>query len=177
MLLRRRFLVGGGLVLAAPALLPARAAPAVVEVLLRSDPDGARVGFDPIGLRVAPGTTVRWVVEANVHTTTAYHPDNDRHALRIPDGARPWDSGYLLDPGQAFEVTLAVEGTYDYYCAPHEVAGMVGRIIVGHAGGPGARPFDDAHDARRGWRPIPPAAKAAFPSVERIMAEGSVRAS
>ena len=40
---------------------------------MRSDPDGAHVGFDPIGLKMAPGTTVRWLVEANVHTTTAYH--------------------------------------------------------------------------------------------------------
>ena len=35
---------------------------------------------------------------------------------------------------------LTVEGVYDYFCAPHEMAGMVGRIIVGR---PGAQPFDD----------------------------------
>src|SRR3954467_4262417 len=173
---RRRLLGGGGLLLAAPALRRARAAPAAVEVRLRSDPDGARVGFDPIGLKVAPGTRIRWVVEANVHTTTAYHPDNDRHPLRIPEGAKPWDSDYLVDPGQAFEVTLTVEGVYDYFCAPHEMAGMVGRIIVGRPGGPGARPADHAAHAREGWRAVPPAAEAAFPSVRRIMAEGSVRA-
>ena len=51
--------------------------------------------FNPIGLRVAPGTTVRWVVEANVHTATAYHPANGGHPLRIPERAEPWDSGYL----------------------------------------------------------------------------------
>src|SRR5947209_13497243 len=65
-MLRRRLLAGGGLLLAAPALRRARAAPAVVEVRLRSDPDGAHVGFDPIGLKVARGTTVRWVVEAEM---------------------------------------------------------------------------------------------------------------
>ena len=162
--------MGGGLLLAAPAL----GAPAVVEVRLRSDPEGASVGFDPIGLEVAPGTTVRWVLEANVHTTTAYHPDNDRHPLRIPEGAKPWDSGYLVDPGQAFEVTLTVEGVYDYFCAPHEEAGMVGRIVVGRPGGPGARLVDNAAYARKGRREIPPAAKAAFPSIDTIMAEGIV---
>src|SRR3954452_8819601 len=124
---RRRLLAGGGLLLAAPALRRGPAAPAVVKGRLRSDPGGARLGFDPVGLKVAPGTTIRWVVEANVHTTTAYHPDNDRHPLRIPDGARPWDSDYLVDPGQAFEVTLTAEGVYDYFCAPHEMAGMAGR--------------------------------------------------
>src|SRR5919202_3075076 len=176
MLPRRRLLAGGGLLLAAPALRRARAAPAVVEVRLRSDPEGARVGFDPIGLEVAPGTTVRWVLEANVHTTTAYHPDNDRHPLRIPEAARPWDSGYLVDPGQAFEVTLTVEGVYDYFCAPHEMAGMVGCIVVGRPGGPGGQAIDNMAYAREGWRAIPPAAKAAFPSVDTIMSKGMVRA-
>src|SRR3954447_26347910 len=175
-MLRRGLLAGGGLLLAAPALRRARAAPSVAEVRLRSDPDGARVGFDPIGLRVAPGTTVRWVLEANVHTATAYHPDHDRHPLRIPEGAKPWDSGYLVDPGQEFEVTLTVEGVYDYFCAPHEMAGMVGRIIIGRPGGPGARPPDDAAYARQGWRAIPPAAKAAFPSINAMMTKGVVRA-
>ena len=133
---------------------------------MRSDPDGASVGFDPIGLRVVPGTTVRWVVEANVHTTTAYHPANGGHPLRIPKQAQPWDSDYLVEPGQTFEIVLTAEGVYDYFCAPHEVAGMVGRIIVGRPGGPGARP--PGND-------LPPAARAAFPSIERIMAEGIVR--
>ena len=65
-------------------------------------------------------------------------------------------------------VTLTVPGVYDYFCAPHEVAGMVGRIIVGRPGGPGtAAPGED----------VPPAAQAAFPSVQRIMAEGIVRPS
>src|SRR4051794_20172949 len=173
---RRRLLAGGGLLLAAPALRRARAAPSVVKVRLRSDPDGARVGFDPVGRKVAPGTTIRGVVEANVHTTTAYHPDNDHHPLRIPEAAEPWDSGYLVDPGQAFEVTLTVEGVYDYFCAPHEMAGMVGRIIVGRPGGPGAQAIDNMAYAHEGWRAVPPAAEAAFPSVARIMAEGSVRA-
>src|SRR3954465_14052352 len=132
---RRRLLAGGGLLLAAPALRPARAAPPVVGVRLRSDPDGARVGFDPIGLKVAPGTRIRWVVEANVHTTTAYHPDNDRHPLRIPEGAKPGAPDPLGDPGQAVGGTLTGEGVYDYFCAPHEMAGMVGRIIVGRPGG------------------------------------------
>src|SRR3954453_9249247 len=100
---RSRLLAGGGLLLAAPALRRARAAPSVVEVRLRSDPDGARVGFDPVGLKVAPGTTIRWVVEANAHTTTAYHPDNDHLPPRIPELAEPWDSGFLVGPGQAFE--------------------------------------------------------------------------
>jgi plastocyanin len=164
---RRRLLAGGGglLLLAAPALRRASAAE-VAEIRMRSDPEGARVDFDPIGLRVAPGAVVRWVVEANVHTATAYHPANGGRPLRIPEGAEAWDSGYLVEPGEAFEVTLTAEGVYDYLCAPHEAAGMVGRLVVGRPGGPGMRPPDSG---------VPPAARAAFPSVGRIMAEGIVR--
>ena len=161
---RRLLVAGGALLLATPALRLAIAAPATALVRMRSDPDGASVGFDPIGLWVAPGTTVRWVVEANVHTATAYHPANGGRPLRIPERARPWDSDYLVEPGQSFAVLLTVEGTYDYFCLPHEAAGMVGRIIVGRPGGPGARPADE----------LPPAARAALPSARRIMAERTV---
>lgn len=176
---RRGALRAGGLALAGLAAglagFPALAGP-VVEIRMRSGDGGAHVGFDPVGLLVDPGTTVRWIVEADVHTTTAYHPANDAHPLRIPEAAEPWDSDYLINPGDSFEVKLSVEGVYDYFCAPHELAGMVGRIIVGRPTGPGALPFDYFKDdsAAVGWQPVPPAARLAFPSLEEIMQKGSV---
>ena len=180
MLSRRAALQAGGLALAglaAPALVrPARAG-GVVEIRMTSDPLGTHVAFDPAGVLIEPGQTVRWVTEANVHTSTAYHPANDNHALRIPETAEPWDSGYLIEPGDRFEVTLTVPGVYDYFCAPHEMAGMVGRIIVGRPGGPGTLPFDYFRDdpAARDWLAVPPAAQAAFPAIELIMRERLVR--
>ena len=177
---RRGVLRAGGLLLAglgATSLRPIRAG-GVVEIRLRSDLLGAHVTFDPIGVLIEPGQTVRWVNEANVHTSTAYHPANDDHALRIPEAAEPWDSGYLVEPGDRFEVTLTVPGVYDYFCAPHEAAGMVGRIIVGEPSGPGALPFDyfEGDPAAQDWQPVPKAAQAAFPPIEAIMNEGTVRA-
>ncbi len=150
--------------------IPALAEP-VVEIRMRSVEGGAHVGFDPVGLLVRPGTTVRWIIEADVHTTTAYHPANDDHALRIPEGAEPWDSDYLVNPGDSFELKLSVEGVYDYFCAPHELAGMVGRIIVGRPTGPGSRPFDyfKKDSTKANWKSVPPAARTAFPSLEEIM--------
>src|ERR1043166_6001394 len=118
-------------------------------VKMRSDALGSRVWFDPIGLYVEPGATVRWIVRENVHTTTAYHPQNDHHPLRMPESAVAWDSGFLVHPGDHFEVTLTVPGVYDYYCMPHEAVGMVGRIVVGQAIGPGAEPFDYRSEERR----------------------------
>jgi plastocyanin len=178
---RRAVLRAGGLLLAglaAPALLRPVRASVVVEIRLRSDPLGTHVWFDPIGLLIEPGHTVRWVNEANVHTSTAYDPANDGHALRIPQAGEPWDSGYLVEPGDQFEVTLTVPGVYDYFCAPHEAAGMVGRIIVGQPGGPGTLPFDyfEGDSATRDWRPVPEAAQAAFPPIEAITNQRLVRA-
>jgi plastocyanin len=159
---------GGLLLLAAPSLRRTAHAADTAEIRMRSDPEGAHVAFDPVGLWLPAGSRVRWVVEANVHTATAYHPANGGRPLRIPEGAEPWDTGYLVEPGEAFEVTLTVEGVYDYLCVPHEVAGMVGRLVVGRPGGPGMRPPDAG---------VPPAARNAFPSIERIMAERIVRPS
>lgn len=179
MLRRRALLRAGGMTLAGlavPRALCASGRP--IEIGMRSDSRGARVWFDPVGLLIQPGRAVRWVNDGtNVHTSTAYHPDNDDHPLRIPEAAKPWDSGYLVEPGAAFEVTLTVEGVYDYFCQPHEAGGMVGRIIVGRPTGPGAGPFDAFLDdpAHAHWRNVPPAAQQAFPSIEEIMTKGEVR--
>jgi plastocyanin len=118
------------------------------DIAMRSDTDGARVWFDPIGLLVPLNSTIRW---------------------RIPDGAAPWDSYYLVNPGNAFEVTLTVPGVYDYYCAPHEIGGMVGRIIVQDATGPGTRAFDYFKFRNPDWQQVPDLAQAAFPSIESIL--------
>ena len=166
---RRQFLQVGGLAVAGLAAgfpRPRR----THEVRMWSDAGGAHVGFRPRGLAIAPGDVVRWVVDGpNVHTSTAYHPTNGNAPLRIPAGARPWDSGYLLHPGDRFEVTLTVAGVYDYFCRPHEAVGMVGRIVVGN---PGRAPYFPP--PRPGWRPIPKAALAAFPDVHDILRRGRV---
>ena len=129
--------------------------------------DGSHVWFDPVGLLVRPGQTVRWTnrEKGNVHTATAYHPANFDRPLRIPEAAIPWNSDYLM-PGESFAVELTEEGVYDYYCVPHEHAGMVGRIVVG-------RPGPD--DGRRPDGDLPEIALSAFPPVEAILRQGVVR--
>jgi len=186
---RRGFLKAGGLALVGFGLVPDRRASVAallgsrlrsggaLEVIeMRSDAIGSRVWFDPIGLYVEPGATVRWIVRENVHTATAYHPHNDNHPLRIPERAEPWDSGFLVHPGDHFEVTLTVPGVYDYYCMPHEAVGMVGRIVVGQPLGPGAEPFDYwvGRPGTDSWRHVPDAARETFPSVAQILHERRV---
>jgi plastocyanin len=185
---RREFLQAGGSLLAGLALPPwlgessglvdegggGHLANRLVEIRMKSDARGARVWFDPIGVRVLPGTVVRWVLEAGAHSTTAYHPANANHALRIPAKAAAWDSGMLIRAGQAFEHRLDVPGVYDYFCLPHELAGMVGRILVVPSGDDGAG-FREPAAASDGLRTVPDAALAAFPPIEAIRRAGAVR--
>jgi plastocyanin len=169
-LTRRHFTGASALLLAGFGIRRPRAEAGVVEIRMRSDEDGGHVGFDPIGLLLQPGQTVRWRCEANYHTTTAYHPANGGRSLRIPCGTRPWASDVLL-PGETFQVTFTAEGVYDYLCEPHEQAGMVGRLIVGKATGPGSLPFDWFKGSAEGsdWLEVPPGARSALPSVADIM--------
>lgn len=140
---RRTFLKGAGVAvlgLALPAGMArlADTAGKTVEIEMVTTAENY---FDPVGLWVPAGTTVRWVLKSGAHSATAYHPDNFGKPLRIPEKATPWDSGILGAPGTSFEYTFGVEGVYDYFCLPHEALGMVGRIVVGKPGGPGAQPL------------------------------------
>jgi plastocyanin len=171
-MLTRRVLMGAGSLLAAGL---AWADSAAVEIRMRSDTDGGHVGFDPVGLLIQPGQTLRWTCEANYHTTAAYHPANLDHSLRIPRAATPWTSD-ILQPGEHFELTLTVPGVYDYFCAPHEQAGMVGRIIVGVASGPGSLPYDwfKGRPEAKDWLPVPDTARAVFPAIADIVRRNSI---
>lgn len=129
---------------------------------------GGNFRFDPVGLRIEPGTSVTWLNMGDFHSSTAFHPDHSHLLggdvpLRIPEGAEPWHSGMLgLTDGTQFEHTFSVEGVYDYFCQPHYLFGMVGRIIVGAEGGgqvPVARPPSG----------LPEVAWGTMPSVELIM--------
>ena len=173
MLTRRRALEVGGVTLAAFALRPAIVLGAdVIEIAMAGRPDGSHVWFDPVGIHVQPGQTVRWTNTdaGNAHTVTSYHPSIFDRPQRIPDGAEPWDSDYLL-PDESFSVTLTVPGVYDYYCVPHEHAGMVGRIVVGDT------PVADYPDTvdNAALMPLPDVALAGFPAIADIVAAGSVR--
>ena len=93
---RRHTLGAGGLLLAGSGFRAARAEALVVEIRMRGDENGARVGFGPIRMLLRPGETVCWRYEANYHTNMANHQDHAKHPLHIPQGARPWASDVLL---------------------------------------------------------------------------------
>lgn len=160
---RRRLLLSAGAGLLLSAAVTRRAgATGEVEIGMSGTSTGSHVWFHPRGLLIQLGQTVRWVNQeaGNVHTVTAYHPDNGK-PLRIPDEARSWNSGYLL-PEESFAMTFDEPGVYDYFCIPHEHAGMVGRIVVGEMDA-SVRPYTLTAAQ------LPAAAVAGFPAVASIM--------
>jgi plastocyanin len=156
--------IGGGILAGLPFAGARAAGGEAVDIEMRGNADGSRVWFEPIGVLVRSGQTVRWTNRdpGNSHTATAYHPGNDAHALRIPEAAEPWNSDYLL-PDESFSVVLQVPGIYDYFCIPHEHAGMVGRIVVAAAG--------ETVSSPPAAGPIPDMDGDPFPSVEQILGD------
>ena len=72
-------------------------------------------------LQITPGTTVTFSWESDNHNIVV---DSQ------PDDAE-WE-GYedIENTGFTYEHTFETLGTYEYYCEPHETAGMVGTIEV-----------------------------------------------
>jgi plastocyanin len=99
------------------------------------------LAYEPKKIQVEAGTTITFEnVGAIGHTVTAYED-------KIPDGANYFASGGFdsqqaakdgysngqegnITEGESYEVTLETTGTYEYYCIPHEMNGMVGTIKV-----------------------------------------------
>ena len=97
--------------------------------------------FEPAGLFIEPGDTIRFVATSPHHTVTAYHPLQGK-PLRVPEGVEPFSSP-MIPVGQTWEYTFTVPGVYDVWCGPHESYGMVMRIVVGEATGPAMEPPTD----------------------------------
>lgn len=119
--------------------------------------------FDPPGLLIQSGDAIEWVfreITVDGHTVTAYHPENFRHELRIPETAQPFHSGIRDRVGDTFALTFDVVGVYDYFCLPHEFFGMVGRLIVQEPVGPGTKPVTVG---------LPEAAQRVMPSLAEIV--------
>ncbi|MDQ3396286.1 MAG: plastocyanin/azurin family copper-binding protein [Deinococcota bacterium] len=90
--------------------------------------------FEPTGLYIQPGDTVRFIPVTPNHTATAYHTLHGKQQ-RVPEGVEPFSSP-VIALNSNWEYTFDTPGVYDLYCAPHELYGMVMRVVVGEASGP-----------------------------------------
>jgi plastocyanin len=114
--------------------------------------------FDPETIQIAPGDTVVWENVGTIgHSVTAYEDEIPADAAYFASGDFETESaarnGY---PSQgdiggdgSYEHTFEVEGSYGYFCIPHEGVGMVGEVIVGGDGG------GDGGDEDAGPVPLP----------------------
>ena len=94
--------------------------------------------FRPETITVSVGDTVVWENVGTIgHSVTAYGEE-------IPDDASYFASGGFdseeaarnaypdgdIPGGEAYEHTFEVPGTYEYFCIPHEMSGMIGTVVV-----------------------------------------------
>lgn len=97
--------------------------------------------FEPVGLFIEPGDTIRFLGNSPHHTVTAYHLLQGK-PQRVPRAVEPFSSP-MIALTQHWEYTFTVPGVYDVWCGPHENYGMVMRIVVGEATGPAMEAPDD----------------------------------
>lgn len=118
--------------------------------------------FDPPGLLLERGDRVVFVLAEDVlgdgHSATAFHPDFDK-TLRVPEAAAPWNTGLLREYGASAEHVFRTTGVHDFYCIPHEAMGMVGRIVVEEATGPGSQPLSVG---------VSPAGRSVMPTADEL---------
>ena len=98
--------------------------------------------FEPVGLAIEPGDTVRFNMASPHHNINGYHPAFG-YTQRVPEGVPPYSSP-ILTVGDYWLYTFETEGVHNIMCAPHELFGMVGAIVVGSPTGPAANPVGEA---------------------------------
>ena len=117
---------------------------AVSLVACSSSSEGNRVTmsdefrFEPAEVTVAAGQPITFAnTSSQVHTVTAYEDGLPQGADYFASGgfsseqaARDNITEGFIQPGDTFELTLEVPGTYRYFCVPHESSDMKGTIVV-----------------------------------------------
>jgi halocyanin-like protein len=79
---------------------------------------GSGLSFDPVAVRVSPGTTIRW-------EWTSF---GGGHNVVEENGV--FESELLFEEGSTFSHTLDEPGVYRYVCTPHQTQGMLGVVEV-----------------------------------------------
>ncbi|MEM1267383.1 MAG: pseudoazurin [Pseudomonadota bacterium] len=128
-------LMGAAAVTAAAGTARAEAKTIEVQMLnVHPEEKRERQVFYPAVVRANVGDTIKFISVDKGHNATT-------HDDMVPDGGETWKSKINDD----FEITLTADGTYGYFCTPHQTVGMVGLILVGDA----MVNFEDARGVRQ----------------------------
>uniref|UniRef100_A0A7N0UL64 Plastocyanin n=1 Tax=Kalanchoe fedtschenkoi TaxID=63787 RepID=A0A7N0UL64_KALFE len=110
---------------AASAVLASNAM--AIEVLLGGD-DGS-LNFIPSEFSVAPGEKIVFKNNAGFPHNIVF--DEEEVPAGVDVSKISMNEEDLLNAaGETYAVTLSEKGTYSFYCAPHQGAGMVGKVTV-----------------------------------------------
>jgi plastocyanin len=123
----------GAVLLPAATAAVAPAAPAAAQDAETVVQGTATLKWEPAELRVDPGDTVTFRVQAG-----------GPHPVISGDGSNPAGDGRFDAPGCGIaqmtangatcEVTFDDEGTFPYFCSVHLATGMKGTVVVGEGG-------------------------------------------
>jgi plastocyanin len=112
-------------ILAVGACLFAFTASRTVAATVMVDVGPGANKFDPQTVNIDVGDTVEWTWSSNTHSVTSGDP-----VTGTADGL--FDSG-VQDQPFTFSYTFTSPGTFDYYCIPHRLVGMIGTVNVAGA--------------------------------------------
>lgn len=90
--------------------------------------DNGMLAFEPKNIIVKAGDTVTWVNNKVYPHNFVFDPSKT-----APEIIKLSYNNLMLKPGQEQSITIPADlpvGSYDYYCAPHRGAGMVGKLTV-----------------------------------------------
>ena len=101
---------------------PTATEPAGQDVVV--GPNGLVV-FRPDEFTISAGATVTWEWDSDGHNVRPSSTPGGSDWSGTPGG-----DGTTYDEGYVHEHTFTTTGTYEYYCAPHQGAGMTGSFTV-----------------------------------------------
>ncbi|KAE9458666.1 hypothetical protein C3L33_09443, partial [Rhododendron williamsianum] len=98
-----------------------------IDVLLGSS-DGGLV-FEPSSFSVTSGEKIVFKNNAGFPHNVVFDEEEVPSGVDVGKISMS-EEDYLNGPGEAYSVTLTEKGTYSFYCAPHQGAGMTGKVTV-----------------------------------------------
>lgn len=89
--------------------------------------DNGSLVFEPSSVTISKGDSVTWTNNAGFPHNIVFDED------AVPAGVNAdalSNEDYLNAPGETVTRKFDVAGEYNYYCEPHQGAGMQGKVIV-----------------------------------------------